>query len=349
VPDSSNPRYRPHELLAAAVTGADGRAAVLVAPGASELAVRVRSERHPTAIVDAAVFAPGQDLVVIVPDAGGITGSVLLRGLDPERVAVEPRLVGEASPALSREPGKLQQDGSFALHGLPPGRYRLQLTYEVLFRSLFLKRCTPVLDVQVPEVTVEAGHDTEVHIDATAVAAATVRGRVLLDGGPPAAARVFLASVADDEVRHGWYIPAADGSFEATGLLPGSYRAGLVVGDFTTAPGDVITLAETFTVAAGQQVERLFAFTRQRLVITVVQADGKTPVAGVQCTFHSPMAAEPRPRVTDKDGKVVVDPMPRGELWVWVIVPTVEQAFGPFEMPPGKTEHAVTLTVPAAK
>ena len=347
-PYSNRPGYRPHECLAAAVTGADGRARVRCAPGDSELAVRVRSERHPTTIVDAAVFASGQDLVVVVPEAGGITGTVLLQGLDPERVVVKARSVGEASPVLPRELGKLQQDGRFALHGLTPGRYRLQLKYEVVFRTLFLNRCTPVLDVQVNEVTVEAGRDTEVRIDATAVAPATVRGRVLLDGEPPAAARVFLASVADDEVRHGWYIPTADGSFEATGLLPGSYRAGLVLGDFTTGPGDVITLEETFAVAAGEQVQRLFAFARRRLVLTVVQADGKTPVVGVQCTFHSPTTAgEPRPRVTDQDGKVVVDPMPRGELWVWVIAPRVERAFGPFEIPPGKTEQAVTLTLPA--
>lgn len=334
---------RYHELLGSASTGADGRAEVFLAPGASGLAMRVIGQ-HPPAIVDPAVFVAGKDFEVVVPAGGGIVGRLRLAGLDPSRVIVQlQRRDGKTMPPMDRDAGVVQTDGSFALRGLSPTTYQLALQYSMHYRTEHGGHGGNVeLDVEVPDVVVTAGRDTDVDIDATALVPATLRGRMLLDGVVASPARAFVQ--AERGARFGQFVPGADGFFEASGLPPGTYRTGLVIGDFQAGEGDTLLQEDTFTLAPGQQLERDFVFTRRRLVVTIMQADGKTPAARLSL-FQSGSGIFKR-CTTDDHGVLVLDPAPAGRI---TLQPPQGRQLPPIEMPAGKTEHAVTLTLPAAK
>lgn len=338
---SSDPKHRFHELLDTAVPTADGRAQVLVPPDPRDLVVRVTGQ-HPPAIVDPAMFVPGQDFVVVVPDGGGIVGRVKLPGLDVTRLSVQAqRPDSQTQRRQNRNESVLQADCSFAMRGLAPGGYQMRLRYNVPFRAETGGGAATVdLDVDVPDVSVVAGRDSIVEIDATALQPATLRGRLLLDGAVPTAARVFVRS--EQHTRFGQFIPGADGVFEATELLPGTYRVVLVVGDFHASDGDHIVQDDTFTLAAGEQLVRDFVFLWRRLVVTVLQNDGKTPAAAVQLTANGPNYLENG--TTNSNGVLVLEPAPAGKF-------TLHGAGSPLtvEIPAGKTEHAVTLVLPAAK
>lgn len=340
---SPDPKNRSHELLSWAAAGADGRAEVFVPPAASGLAVRVTGQ-HPPAIVDPAVFVAGKDLEVVVLEGGGIAGKLHLAGLDASRVTVQlQRSDGERMPQMDRGASTVQADGSFALRGLSPATYRVALQYSVPYRTEHGGSDGGMpLDVVVPDVVVTAGQDTEVDIDASALVPATLRGRLLLDGVVPSPARAFVR--AERGATWGQFVPGADGVFEAAGLLPGTYRVGLVVGDFQAGEGDSIVQEDTFVLAAGQQLERDFAFTRRRLVITFLEADGKTPAAGLRVFVDG---SNFRKRsTTDGNGVLVIDPAPAG---VMQLRSMRGGQLPPVEVPLGKTEHAVTLTLPGVK
>jgi hypothetical protein len=334
---SSDPKYRFHELICSAQTGADGRAEVFVPQGSSELVVRVTGA-HPPAILDPAVFSTGQDLVVVVPEGGGITGKVTLVGYEPGRVSVA--LLRSDGQFRRDSPGEgaLQGDGSFAIRGLEPGVYQLKLQYSTSFRTEHGSSGSAMpLPLAVPDVTVQAGRDTEVEIDASPVAPATVRGGLLVDGAPPAAARAFLW--LERGIQFGQYVPDSGGAFLATGLPPGPWRAGIVLGDFTSGEGDRVVQDEAFTLAAGQELSREFAFLRQRLVVTIVQPDGKTPVVGLRLFANGERYH--KQYITDDHGKLVFDPAPSGKI---DLHPMSGGKLEVVEMPAGKVQHEVTVT-----
>lgn len=151
------------------------------------------------------------------------------------------------------------------------------------------------LDVPATDVVVEADRETKVDLDASTIVPATLHGRALLDGAPPPAARIFLQTARGS--RCGQFVVAADGTFTAPDLLPGTYRIHLVVGDFQAGPGDTIPSAEPFELTAGQQLTRDFVFVHRRLVITLLQADGETRrERHVHAQRRPGDAARPRPR-----------------------------------------------------
>lgn len=127
-------------------------------------------------------------------------------------------------------------------------------------------------------------------------------------------------------------------------LLPGTYRIHLVVGDFQAGPGDTIPSAEPFELTNGQQLTRDFVFVRRRLVITLLQADGKTPAANVTCMLNGDQAML-RDQTTDQDGRLVVDPAPASAFYVQPR--NARQALGPVRLPEGQSSGAVRLTLPA--
>jgi hypothetical protein len=137
-------------------------------------------------------------------------------------------------------------------------------------------------------------------------------------------------------------VPAADGTFVAEGLLPGTYRAGLVVGDVVAGPGATMLADHTVPLAARQQFDGVFAFARRRLVVTVLQADGAA-VANLPCMLsdgrHGPIR-----RTTDASGRMVVDPAPSAPLHVSLAATGLR--LGTVQIPPGQTLHEVTMTLP---
>jgi Carboxypeptidase regulatory-like domain len=338
---SSDPKTRFHELLGRVISDQDGKAAVFVPSNQDGLVVRVTGD-HPPALVDPANFVPGQELVVVPPTAGSIVGAVRVTGLEPSRIRIS-RHRGEPGPRTNfDQPVALQGDGTFVMGGLLPGRYQLRLDYAVPFRSEHGGQTgSAALDLPAIDVVVQADEATKLDIDATALVPASVRGRVLLDGAPPSAARIVLRS---RRAQYGQFVPGGDGTFTAEGLLPGQYDIDLVVGDFVAAEGDTIAHEASFELAAGQQLARDFVFVRRRIVITLLQADGSTPAAHVACMLHGD-GVRLRDQTTDAQGRIVVDPAP--------VVPfrvqprSVRVALGPVQIPIGRTSHEVTLTLPA--
>jgi hypothetical protein len=335
-------RYRVHELVSQAQTDQDGRAKVLLPASPDGLVVRV-SGAHATVIVDPALFVPEQELVVVPPLAGSIQGTLRVQGLDMERIRVgvqrvEGQRVGRFGDAL-----KVGADGAFAIPGLLPGLYRLTFSYQVKYRTESSgSGGSAALNLPNTEVLVEGGRAAVVEIDATALVPGTVRGRAVLDGVPQSDARIFLQGAA----RFGQFVPDDAGVFIAAGLLPGTYRLGLVVGDFKVGGGDTLLQDDTFELAAGQRLERDFVFVRRRLVITLLQADGQTPAAGVRCSVHGP-DLEFRTLTSDRDGKLVLDPAPAGPIQLQPANTRV--LLGPVQVPLGQTRHEATLQLPAPK
>lgn len=81
---------------------------------------------------------------------------------------------------------------------------------------------------------------------------------------------------------------------------------------------------------------------RRRLVITLLQADGKTPAANVACFCLAP-GTSLRAGTTDKDGKRIFDPAPTGP--VPIQPKNSRYALGPVQVPEGQTSHEVTWTL----
>jgi hypothetical protein len=333
---TSDPRTRLSELLSQAVTGPDGRAALHAPMQGAELTVRVVGE-HPPCSVDLAAFVDGRDLVVVV---------VRLAGLDPTLIRAS--LVREDGRGVDRprdarhEVGALDGDGRSAIRGLQPGDYRIRLSYAISYRTSHGGGGSAVpLELEIPAVTISALRRTEVTIDASGLSPGTLRGRVLLDGVVPAA-RVFL--LAEGGRRWGQYVPDAQGGFVAAGLLPGRYRAGLVVGDFQASDGDSMVHPDTFEVRTGEEIERAFAFTRRRLVVRIVNADGSPAAAGLRLGVTG--TGSYSDRSTDASGSLVFDPAPAGELQLMMRGDLVADP-ATVVMPPDKTIHEVTVTLRA--
>lgn len=337
---SSDPRHRFHELLATAVSAADGRATLYVPDDTSGVLVRATGA-HPVAIVDPATFVDGQDLVVTVPEGGAIAGTLLLNGLDRARIVVVAMLRNSKQQGREQE-FTIAADGTFNVRGLTPGSYELLPMYIVEFRTGTSGQTGRVpLPITTPPIEVVAGQTTAATIDGTALAPATVRGRALLDGAAPTAGRVVLA--AEKGGRYGQFVLGPDGSFEATDLLPGTYRVDLVMGDLQASHGQTIGGDESFELASGQQFARDFVFQRRQLVVTLLQSDGKTPAAGVACSVRDDRRMR-QSVTTDPAGRFVVDPAPTGPIRIHAA--GTDKPFDPVQIPVGKAHHEVTLTLP---
>jgi RNA polymerase sigma-70 factor (ECF subfamily) len=340
---SSDPRYRVPELRSSGRTGPDGRAQVLVPPPRRPLAVRVTGG-HPRVLLSPATITAGEELLVTVPASGGITGTVQFAGLDPQRASVYVHRLEGNQATIVRLPtgsGQLAADGRFALHGLVPGRYRVGLSYEVTYTTESGGIGGWNYDVPPTEVVVDAGRDSQVALDATVCSPASLRGRVRLDGAAPGSARVFAWNESGGRV--GQFIVEADGSFVAPEILPGTYRLVLVVGNFMAGAGDEIPSDDTFAVAAKEQLARDFAFTRRKLTVCLLRADG-TPEPSLPVFCGN--ALHFGPRTADADGCLVFDPAPIGPIR---IQREGAEKFVDVEMPRDQLEHAVTVTLPPVK
>ena len=340
LPSSSNLDHRFPEPRSAAMTDADGRAEVLVSDGTETLAVRVRDGGTPLVLVQPAHFLPGQQLDVVVPKAGSIVGVVHMCGGSQPGFLMACWRSGERPP--QRDDGvRLQGDGSFSVRGLTAGSYCLQLRRVVSYRTGPGSELTTIpVDVAIRAVDVEAGQESRVDVDASAVSPASVHGRVLLDGVAPTAAHVFLRN--PDFVRFGQFFVDGDGRFAATDVLPGSYRVGLVLGD--PQNGAEMLPMETIVLAAGQDLQRDFVFAHRVLEVRIVGADG-VPVGDLYCTFEADGFY--KSCRTDAEGRGRLDPAPEGTVRVTAVRDGRGAVIGEVAVPLGKTEHKVTLMLPA--
>lgn len=340
VVSGGGPGFRPHELCSTGTTGSDGRTQVAIPPGAPELMLRVTGKEHPKVLVHPAVLQPGVEFQVTIPLATSLRGMVTGAQVDARllRVHAVPAASSSPDPAGRAEVGS---DGSFAIPGLVPGTYSLRLLMAHRYqRGSGASTHDVPLEIAIPDFVVEVDKENRVEIDAGAFRPAALRGRVFVDGAVPSAARVVV--MRDGGPRFGEFPVAPDGSFEATGLLAGKYRVGLVLGDFRTSEQDPIHHEDRLLLAHGDQVERNFTFTRRRLAIRILQPDGK-PAANHPCTLVG--GGFVRQHTTDADGRILLDPAPSEpfRLHVQDDQHQVRETFPEIKMPGDQTEHEVTL------
>jgi hypothetical protein len=303
-----------HQVVAEATTDAEGLARVAVPPTVRRLGLRVSSTAHPTAVVSDTTFPPGDDAFEVVVATGGrIAGTVRVSGYPTGEFELHLELDGASSNAEAVY-AALDVDGAFESRSLRPGSYSLFLSLDHRERrengsSGWKLRIEPALGV----VAVVEGQTTRIALDASALAAGSVVGHVLLNGEPFSECRVFLVR---DRARFGQFVPNPDGRFEASGLPPGTWSAELVVGDFKARDGDQISSDETFELAPGATVTRDFAFERRRITLRVLRPDGVTPFADAEIQVVILGRGEFDERRTDANGLLVLDPAPTGSVQV---------------------------------
>lgn len=337
---STNASSRAHELVSRATTDATGSAVVFVPPDQTSLLVRASGPHRPV-IVDPAQFPTGQPLVIVLPPAGGIAGQVLFAELDPTHLRVSCHRIDSVPDGEPSVQVQVDSEGAFAIPHIAPGNYRLEISHHHRYRRSHGSSGAGVdLDVQIPRIEVRADQQSSAEIDVRAIAPATVRGRVFVNGAPPTAARIDFRRGAG--ATFGQFAVAADGTFEAPGLIPGTYRAAVIVGDFVAGPGLRIQGAEEFELTSGQDYAREFHFTRRRLVVTLLQADGVTPAALLPCYCRSESGGSRKQ--TDANGRLVFDPAPDAEI---EILPQGSKTRLVAAIPANQNEHEVKLTLPA--
>jgi hypothetical protein len=188
--------------------------------------------------------------------------------------AIEVRIEPPAAWVLPWEVVAKQKQGSTTTsstaEAVDLGRYRhphLQPAhYELLVRTTGRNQhdhgpsgWSRTLQSAHQRVTVAEDETQVVTVDCKAWVPAHVEGRVLLDGKPPAGARILLRGARGD-CAYGQFLPDAEGRFAASHVLPGSYRLQLGTGDFRNGPGSWVELEALLEFAPGERVEREFAF-----------------------------------------------------------------------------------------
>jgi len=293
-------------------------------------------------VVEQVRFPAQGPLELVVERGGTIAGRVRLAGWSHDSLGLEIEPAGAARTSFGNEPTvRLAGDGSFRSPSIAPGAWRLVLVLECRFTREGGSSGQQVLfEPELATVVVEAGRTSEVDLDASRFAPGTVVGRVLLDGAPADGARAFLQREAlhpggaRRSQGFGQYVPDGAGRFESGNLPPGTYRPGVVVGDFKAGPGTRILAEQTFELRAGERLERTFAFERRRLVLRLFEPDGVTPLADAEVYLTSMYLA--RRQRTDSDGRLVLDPAPVGELSLGVT--GRDLVAGPLTLPAGERE-----------
>ncbi|HEU4418992.1 MAG TPA: hypothetical protein VFT55_08635, partial [Planctomycetota bacterium] len=204
------------------------------------------------------------------------------------------------------------------------------------------------LDASTREVEVRDGETTVLDFDFAMHPPAVFHGRLVRNGALPAGLTAeLLRLVAGQRPAAAGSAPVgADGAFAIGELQAGTYRVALRTAQ--TAPLAMPALfAETFVIAAGEQVHVDLPLPMRRLVVRLQRADGSvargtkvlTRCDGVQWPSFAFFAAE-------SDGLMVFDPAPMlpVEFAAWLNKIPVWSA--PVVMPPDRSEYEVTVVLP---
>ncbi|WP_028474293.1 carboxypeptidase regulatory-like domain-containing protein [Nocardioides alkalitolerans] len=221
-----------------AATGADGTWTMVADPGTYRLSfegpVGYPSAWHGAGFLAGAVedaldvpLASGATVVVdlaLVP-SGSVSGTVTGAGTDEGARNV--RFVDATSGAVVRSL-QVGDDGTYAVDGLPAGRYRVEFarvagatTDRAAQRWAGLAEHAGPAAATVVAVT---GGSSTTGVDATLVTGARLGGRVLDADGAPLVGAVVEASTADGSLVARRGVTGADGRFVVGGLTTGAYR-----------------------------------------------------------------------------------------------------------------------------
>ena len=312
---STDEEFRPHVLVARSTTDERGLAALPVPPGGAGLGLRASGPRHLTTVVSPLRIPDDRSAVEIVVAAGGrIAGKLHLDGYAPGALFLQFDRPGADGEREAPRTG-IGPDGEFESPSLEPGEWSVHLSVDHPYREEHSSMGARLqLEPELARATIAEGQTARLDLDGRAFTAGEISGTILMNGSPLAECRVFLVRAGDRQARFGQYVPDPQGRFEAKGLPPGTWTAGIVVGDYKSREGDRIDSADSFALPPGGAVRREFSFERRRLVLHVLQPDGVTPFASSDVLVEMTTTHEFLPRSTDERGRLVLDPAPSGEV-----------------------------------
>jgi 5-hydroxyisourate hydrolase-like protein (transthyretin family) len=154
-----------------------------------------------------------------------ITGKVAMAdgGKLPDRVNIALQAADGQSPSNGRGDGRIGIDGTFTLHGVPPGSYEIHVTSNS-GKSISISQMT------ASGATVE-GHTLKVGSQPATLAATLVEGSATISGfaknnGKPASGVMILLVPSHQKFNRELFRrdqSNSDGSFELRQVVPGSY------------------------------------------------------------------------------------------------------------------------------
>lgn len=338
--DCDRQRGTPEYLvLARAITDASGDARLDAPRG--NFHVRVTGAAHVPAVQAAVIGAPTTRLQVPVQAAARLTGTVqpadaLARlrevsrdGKQPVAIVVKP----DDQPALPAV--AVAEDGSFAVGGMPGGRYKVSLRYWLRTGAV---RADNVA-IRVAEVSVVAGQERNLTIDASGLLPGTVQGRILAGGEPLRDVHCFLDRRDQGSMLRLRITTDGDGRFR--GVVPaGDYGFSMT---YPAQPGPGwlnMVLPDRWHLDPEQTHELQLDVPLRRVRLQLLDADGKPHVDArirvVRTGYFLPGGLK-----TDATGTVEIYPAPLQEFHVDMTIGDEKQRLGPFDLPAGETSGTI--------
>lgn len=330
---------RSPELVADGTTGPNGETELFAPSSTRGFLLRLRATDRPPTFVEAPDFPVGAPLRVVLAKGGLLAGRVELHGQSRDLFSIDLRDADGKRVALPPGQDSLQADGIFEIPLLAPGNYTVQTQRQVATRTDGETRHSwAIMANTLVPVTIVAGTTTHVVLDAPALLAGTLRGRLSpADAGLRAAG---LALLGTDNAIRGVFPIATDGTFFADDLLPGRYQV-LVAKDANTLMSRMpATLAREIEVSPGAALSEEFAFTPRKLTLRFRSPAGEPIDAPIVLRYGSLL------RVVSKPTKdLILDPAP--ELPIQVCYMNSANWSAPITLPPDRSEHAADVVIPA--
>ncbi|MBL8722449.1 MAG: carboxypeptidase regulatory-like domain-containing protein [Planctomycetes bacterium] len=306
-------------LLEAGSTDTQGEV-VLHAPTDRPLGLCLPGPAHAPLVVPVATFPATGPLVVTVPRAASLLASVgpeavlaelsALAGIGanrdepPRRLPYLELVAGDPhSPRKFpefRERCTMRPDGTFALHGIPPGRWQVLVHCQ-------RERQNHHDTLQVATATVEllAGQETKLAIDLSALLPSELSGHVLHNGAPLANTQIVVYGNLGAGLGGNPSYSSEQVTTDAVGHFTAAVRgtAQWVLWGRQAATGWVmLRSAETVAVAPGQRVSATFTLASGTARVRLLDAAG-APVAKVSVLLRigNPLAVVSLPP-TDAEG-----------------------------------------------
>lgn len=229
----------------------------------------------------------------LLPGCGSISGRVTEGdGITPVS-GVEVYAIGESISSLAIS----NEDGTYLILDLDPGTYEVSIS-----QSEYLPQSWPDIEVEAGKTT------TDVNFALTK--AGSISGTVYESDGatPVAEADIFAFG---EKGGQGSATTGEDGTYAIIGLAPDTYRVSV------TAVGLAESLRSGVSVAADQSVTDIDFVLGEFGSIsgTVTEADGMTPISGVEIHASEPGGAFGT-AITGADGTYILEGLPVGSYEV---------------------------------
>ncbi len=298
----------PNELrIAHAMTDADGVAVLDARTGRFD--VRVRGGAHVPHVETVEVTALDDSLRITVAPAGSVSGRVAppealetLRGFDGDggdgvHIALAPTSEGPDHRI------EVDEDGVFRADDVAPGEYDVYLRYWL--RSGAVQK--GVISALVERVTIAAGEERRIDVDANSSLPGSVRGSVLVNGQPLREVHCFLVR-SDDRRRNLRVATDESGQFQAT-VPPGEYGFAITL-PAQPGPGWIyMRLPDRGTLAPGDELTMPITTQLRRLDLRVLDTSDE-PVANRRITIRAKGFHRPGALTTDEHGALRIHPAP---------------------------------------